>query len=85
MKISKREQQVLQLIAEEYTTNEIASQLYVSRETIKTHRRTLLSKVGARNAAGLVRRAFELQILGYPQHINQYDKGNPSRVILTKM
>ncbi len=64
MKISKREQQVLHLIANEYTTSEIARQLYVSRETIKSHRRKLLSKMGARNVAGLVRKAFELQILG---------------------
>lgn len=61
--ISPREKQVLQLIAHEYTTIEIARQLHISGDTVKTHRKSLFSKVGAKNAAGLVRRAFEFQLL----------------------
>jgi DNA-binding CsgD family transcriptional regulator len=61
--ISPREKQVLYLIAHEYTTTEIAQKLHISGDTVKTHRKSLLTKVGARNVAGLVRRAFENQLL----------------------
>lgn len=61
--ISPREKQVLYLIAHEYTTTEIARKLHISGDTVKTHRKSLLTKVGARNVAGLVRRAFENQLL----------------------
>ncbi len=63
MNLTKRETQVLQLIASEYTTTEIASQLYLSAETVKTHRKVLLTKLQARNVAGLIRRAFEREML----------------------
>lgn len=61
--ISKRESQVLKLLADEYTTREIASHLYISVETASSHRKNLLSKLGSKNVAGLIRRAFELRIL----------------------
>jgi DNA-binding CsgD family transcriptional regulator len=61
--ITPREKQVLQLIASEYTTLEIANILHISDDTVKTHRKSLFSKVGAKNAAGLVRRASEIQLL----------------------
>lgn len=57
--LSPREEEILRLIAEEYTTAEIANELFVSVETIRTHRKHLMIKMNARNVAGLVRRAFE--------------------------
>jgi len=60
---SKRELEVLKLIAFEYTIPEIAQQLYISVETVKTHRRHLLRKMSVRNTAGLVRKSFEKRIL----------------------
>lgn len=67
-KLSEREAQVLRLIADEYTMQEIAGLLYISSNTVKTHRTSILKKLQARNAAGLVRRAFELGFLqiGHP-------------------
>ena len=59
MKISSREKEVLGLIAFEYTTKEIANHLFISMDTVKSHRKKLFSKMGARNIAGLVRRGFE--------------------------
>lgn len=53
----------MHLIAAEYSTDEIADELFISFHTAKTHKRNLLNKLGARNSAGLVRRAFELGIL----------------------
>lgn len=61
--LSKREEEVLNLIVDEYTTNEIADKLFVSTETIRTHRKNLLEKFKARNVAGLVRRAFQHQFV----------------------
>lgn len=59
--LSPREVQILELIISEYTTAEIAKSLFVSIETVRTHRKHLLEKLHARNVAGLVRRAFEYQ------------------------
>lgn len=61
--ISKREKDVLHLIAFEYTTKEIAQQLYVSSSTIDTHRKRLMRKWNVKNTAGLVRVGFERGIL----------------------
>lgn len=61
--LSKRETEVLQLIMMEYTTSEIAGKLYLSIETIKSHRKNLLMKFKARNVAGLVRRATEINLI----------------------
>ena len=63
MQVSQREYQVLQLIAAEHSTNEIASKLFVSDHTIHTHRNNLLRKLDVKNTAGLVRRGFELGYL----------------------
>lgn len=61
--ISNREAEVLKLITEELTTKEIAERLYISDHTVISHRKTLLSKMGAKNTAGLVRRAYEHGLL----------------------
>lgn len=63
MEITNREKEVLRLIAYEYSSKEIARALYVSAETINTHRKNMMIKLGVRNAAGLVRRAFEIGCL----------------------
>lgn len=59
MKISNREKEILHLIAQEHTTNEIAAMLYISVHTVLTHRKNLLFKMNVRNVAGLVRKGFE--------------------------
>lgn len=61
--LSKRECDVLYLIAEEHTTKEIADKLNLSQHTIETHRRNMLSKLGVRNTAGLVKYAIQNNIL----------------------
>jgi len=57
--LSRREKEVLQLILDECTTQEIADKLFIGFGTVETHRRNMLIKVGARNTAGLVRIALE--------------------------
>lgn len=56
--ISRREKEVLQLIAEGLTNAEIAGKLFISTTTVDTHRKNLLAKFDARNTAALVRFAM---------------------------
>lgn len=61
--ISNREREVLELVAFEKTTKEIASELFISTHTAVSHRKNLMDKLNVRNTAGLVRRGFELGFL----------------------
>ena len=61
--ITRREKEVLELIAEGMTNNEIARQLFISSTTVDTHRKNLLSKLGAKNTASLVRIAAQLKLV----------------------
>lgn len=58
-KLTIREKEVLKLIIEEYTTDEIANQLFVTPKTVEAHRSNLIQKLGVKNVAGLVRVAIE--------------------------
>lgn len=60
--ISKREKEVLELICKQYSTSEIADQLFISSRTVEGHRNSLLLKTGAKNTAGLVVYAIESKI-----------------------
>jgi len=62
-RLSRREKEVLALIVDEHTTQEIADKLFISFGTVETHRRNILTKLGARNTAGLVRVAMEYKLL----------------------
>jgi DNA-binding NarL/FixJ family response regulator len=62
--LSKRELQVLKLIATGLTNNRIADQLILSIRTIETHRRNLHQKLGVHNTAGLVKFAAENDLIG---------------------
>ncbi|MEX0771424.1 MAG: response regulator transcription factor [Balneolaceae bacterium] len=57
--VTPREREVLQLIADGYTSREIAKKLYISPRTVETHRANLLQKLKIKNTAGLVRYALE--------------------------
>ena len=61
--LTSREKEVLGLIAEGLTNNEIAQKLYISITTVDTHRKNLLSKFDCRNVASLVRKASQLHFL----------------------
>ena len=56
--LSPREREVLQLIAEGWSTKQIASHLYVSIKTIETHRRQLMKKLNLHNIADLTKYAI---------------------------
>ena len=58
VQLTKREIEILKLITEEYTNQEIADKLFISSRTVDSHRRTLLQKLNVKNTAGLVRYAL---------------------------
>lgn len=52
--LSKREKQIANLVAEGFTSSEIAEKLFLSDLTVNTHRRNLIQKLGLKNSAQLV-------------------------------
>lgn len=69
MSISNREMEVLQLIADEYTSEEIAKRLFISAHTVLSHRKRMMCKLDVKNTAGLIRRAFEIGFLTIPNQL----------------
>lgn len=64
--LTRREKEVLMLIVQEFTTQEIANKLYISFCTVETHRVHLIQKMGVKNTAGLVREALLRQLYAHP-------------------
>ena len=54
--LSEREKQVLQLVLQGKTSNEIAAELFVSKNTIDTHRKNILKKTGAHSILELIQK-----------------------------
>ncbi|MGN6294540.1 MAG: response regulator [Chitinophagaceae bacterium] len=61
--LSRREKEVLGLIAEGMTNNEIAQKLYISTATVNTHRKNLLVKLEVKNTASLIGKAAKLNLI----------------------
>jgi LuxR family maltose regulon positive regulatory protein len=61
--LSERELEVLQLIAEGLTNQEIASRLFLSLNTVKVHTRNIYGKLGVNNRTQAGTRARALEIL----------------------
>lgn len=59
IELTEREKDVLKLIVKEMTTQEIADKLFISVNTVETHRKNLISKLNVRNIAGLVKYALQ--------------------------
>lgn len=55
--ITRREKEILQLIAEGLTNAEIGEKLFISIPTVNTHRKSLLEKFGVKNTAALISKA----------------------------
>ena len=62
--LTKREREILILIAEGHTDKEIADRVFLSSLTIITHRKNILSKLGLKNKVELTRYAMEHNLLG---------------------
>jgi DNA-binding NarL/FixJ family response regulator len=59
-RLTPRQREVLQLIAEGYTTKAIAQMLKISVKTVETHRAQLMDRLGIHDVAGLVRYAIQI-------------------------
>ena len=61
--LSDREKEILILITQELSNQEIADRLFISIRTVETHKRNLLEKTGCKNVAGLVMYAVEREMV----------------------
>lgn len=61
--LSKRENEILKLIAQEYTSQKIAEKLFISERTVETHRKNILSKTGVKSIVGLIKYAIDQGII----------------------
>jgi len=61
--LTKREREVLALIADGKINNEIADMLFISERTVEAHRANIMKKMEARNTAELVRKAIAKNLL----------------------
>jgi DNA-binding NarL/FixJ family response regulator len=61
--LSFREQEILNLIAREFTNQQIAGQLFISERTVETHRKNLFIKTKQKTIIGLIKYAIEHKLL----------------------
>jgi DNA-binding NarL/FixJ family response regulator len=63
--LTKREMEVLQLVAVGRSDKEIADQLFISTKTVNTHKMHILDKLGLKNTAELVRYAIKNELITF--------------------
>lgn len=61
--LTRREKEVLKLIADEYTNNEISDKLHISPRTVEIHRKNIMDKLGAKNTVGLIKIIMESKLM----------------------
>lgn len=61
--LSDRESEIITLIAEGLTNNQIADDLCLSAHTINTHRKNIMAKLGVKNTAGIVMYAVKTNLV----------------------
>jgi DNA-binding NarL/FixJ family response regulator len=62
-RLTKREQEVLHLITQAKNNKEIASQLFISDQTVGVHRKNIMRKLGVKNTVNLIKFAIEHQLV----------------------
>ena len=62
--LTRREVEVLKLIADGLTNQEIADKLFTSKRTIETHRQNIIEKTQTKNTAALIRYAMSAGLIG---------------------
>ncbi len=61
--LTNREREILQLIAEGHTNQQIAQKLFISVRTVEFHRANIIEKLGVHDTAGLVKCAIQMKII----------------------
>ncbi|HYC84631.1 MAG TPA: response regulator transcription factor [Chryseosolibacter sp.] len=61
--LTERELEVLKLIVEEYSSDEIAEKLFIGKRTVDTHRANILEKTGCKNLISLIKYAIRHQLV----------------------
>lgn len=57
--LTQREKEVLELIVQEYTSKEIAEKLFISKQTVDTHRLNIMQKTNCKTLVGLIKYAIQ--------------------------
>lgn len=60
--LTPRETEILKLIVKEYSSAQIAGELYISPRTVDTHRKHIMQKTGSKTIVGLIKFALENDI-----------------------
>jgi DNA-binding NarL/FixJ family response regulator len=63
VKLTKRELEIIRLISEGLTSQQMADKLFISHRTVETHRANLMKKLSVKNAVELVKKAQQLNLL----------------------
>jgi DNA-binding NarL/FixJ family response regulator len=63
--LSHREREILSLIGQEFSTQQIAEKLYISERTVETHRKNILSKTQTKSIVGLIKYAIREGLVYY--------------------
>jgi DNA-binding NarL/FixJ family response regulator len=61
--LSEREREVLRLLAEGHSNQEVADTLYISRKTVENHRANIVRKTGAQGQLGLTKYAARIGLI----------------------
>jgi DNA-binding NarL/FixJ family response regulator len=62
-RLTKREQEILHLITEAKNNKEIATELFISDQTVGVHRKNIMRKLGVKNTVNLIKFAIEYQLV----------------------
>ena len=60
--LTKREKEVVELLAKEYTNEKIAGKLNISYRTVETHRKNIMHKTQSHNLAGLLKYFYSKEL-----------------------
>lgn len=61
--LSARELEVIRLIAQEFSSSEIAERLFISPGTVENHRHNILQKLGVKNSIGIIKYALKYRLI----------------------
>ncbi len=61
--LTEREKEILQLIALEYTNQQIADKLFIALRTVENHRMNITQKLKCKNSVGLIKTALQMGLI----------------------